>query len=491
MLFNSIQFLFFFIVVTLAYYRLGWNGRWLLLLLASCYFYLVFKPVFILILFFTIIIDYYAGIWIEQSEGQKRWWLLVISIISNVGILAFFKYFDFAVENFNKVFFRLGTGLSVPHLEGFLPANVAAYLSEAGHIMLPIGLSFHTFQAMSYTIEVYRKNQKAERHFGIYALYVMFYPQLVAGPIERPQNVLPQFHSYFAYDWENVKAGLMRMAFGFFKKVVIADRLALMAGPAYEHPENHNGLTLLVATFFYTFRIYCDFSGYSDIALGAAQTMGFNLMENFKTPYVSRSIAEFWNRWHISLSTWFRDYVYISLGGNRKGEFRAYANRITVFLVSGLWHGASWNFVIWGGLHGSYLIGASLRDKWLDKWNIKTPSAAWYAWLQGLLTFGLVMLTWVFFAVGGQTDGGSVRESLLILKKIVRFSFSEPLQAALKPAEMGFCVLLIAVLMLKEYFYLHISTRNNARFYALFGFLIIVCYFFGVFNSKQFIYFQF
>jgi alginate O-acetyltransferase complex protein AlgI len=462
-----------------------------LLLLASCYFYLVFKPVFILILFLTIVIDYFAGIWIEQSSGRKRWWLLVVSIISNVGILAFFKYFNFAIENFNKVFFKLGAGFTLPNLDTLLPPNIAQYMSEAGHVILPIGLSFHTFQAMSYTIEVYRKNQKAERHFGIYALYVMFYPQLVAGPIERPQNVLPQFHQYFEYDWENVKAGLMRMAFGFFKKVVIADRLALMAGPAYEHPENHNGLTLLVATFFYTFRIYCDFSGYSDIALGAAQTMGFKLMENFKTPYVSRSIAEFWNRWHLSLSTWFRDYLYISMGGNRQGEARAYFNRMTVFLVSGLWHGASWNFVIWGGLHGAYLIGASLRDKWLQKLNIKMPTAVWYGWLQGLLTFGLVMLTWVFFAVGGQRDGGSVRESVLILKKIASLSWQDSLQSALKPIEMWFCMLLIGFLMLKEHFYLDISTRRDLRFFVLFGALVLICYFFGVFNSNQFIYFQF
>ena len=491
MLFNSIQFLLFFIVVTLAYYRLGWNGRWILLLLASCYFYLVFKPVFILVLFFTILIDYYAGIWIERSTGRKRWWLLVISLISNVGILAFFKYFDFAVENFNKLFFKLGTTWAVPPLEGILPPQIAQYLSEAGHIILPIGLSFHTFQAMSYTIEVYRHHQKAERHFGIYALYVMFYPQLVAGPIERPQNVLPQFHDFFKYDFENVKAGLMRMAFGFFKKVVIADRLALMAGPAYERPENHNGLTLLVATFFYTFRIYCDFSGYSDIALGAAQTMGFKLMENFKTPYFSISIAEFWNRWHISLSTWFRDYLYISLGGNRKGDFRAYLNRIFVFLISGLWHGASWNFVIWGGLHGSYLIGASLRDKWLKKTGFVAPNTQWYNGLQGIVTFVLVMLTWVFFAVGGQQDGGSVRESLLILKKIVRLSWQDPLQSALKPAEMVFCVFLIAFLLLKERFYLSIPTRKTIQFFAVFGLLMVINYFFGVFDSNQFIYFQF
>lgn len=483
MLFNSVQFLLFFIVITLAYYSLRWNLRWLLLLLASCYFYLVFKPIYILILFATIVIDYFAGIWIASAEGAKRKWLLVISIFTNVGILAVFKYFDFFAESFNAVSWKVGLEWSLPILKHLNP-----------DLVLPIGLSFHTFQAMSYTIEVYRGNQQAERHFGIYALYVMFYPQLVAGPIERPQNVLHQFHENHAYDWENIKAGLTRMAFGLFKKAVIADRLALMAGPAYLDPQHHNGLTLLVATFFYTFRIYCDFSGYSDIALGAAQVMGFNLMENFRTPYFSKSIAEFWGRWHISLSTWFRDYLYIPLGGNRVGEGRAYLNRFIVFLASGLWHGASWNFIIWGGLHGSYLVAASIRDKYLKRWNITLPKATWYLYLQTAITFVLVMLTWVFFAVGDNpklTVGEEVRHSFIILKKMTQLSFHEPLQAALNNVEMWFSVGLILLLLIKEHYVLHIPTRKNVVFWTVFVTVSVLTYFFGVFDSNQFIYFQF
>jgi alginate O-acetyltransferase complex protein AlgI len=472
MRFDSLQFILFFIVITLAYYSLR-RGRWLLLLLASCYFYMAFKPVYILILFLTIVIDYFAGIWVEQAQGSKRKWLLVLSIITNVGILAFFKYFDFFSVNANGLFYKLGTDLQLPILKQLYP-----------DLILPIGLSFHTFQAMSYTIEVYRGNQKSERHFGIYALYVMFYPQLVAGPIERPQNVLWQFHKYFDYDFENIKAGLMQMAFGFFKKVVIADRLAMMQGPAYLDPQHHNGLTLLVATFFYTFRIYCDFSGYSDIALGAARVMGFKLMDNFNTPYSSSSIAEFWGRWHISLSTWFRDYLYIPLGGNRVGEGRAYFNRMFVFLVSGLWHGASWNFVIWGGLHGFYLLMASVRDKYF---KINTPKNALYASLQVAFTFCLVMLTWVFFAVGN----GSVRNSFLILKKIALLSFTDQIQSKLNTVEMWFSLALILFLVLKEKYLLQIPTKNTAWFFVVFLVLMLANYFFGVFNANQFIYFQF
>ena len=318
---------------------------------------MVFVPKYLLVLFGTIVIDYFAGLWIENAAGLRRRRLLVISLVANIGILAVFKYYDFAVENIERLLTAAGAARHVPRLlevlpEALLPGDHSTLVS---HLLLPIGLSFHTFQAMSYTIEVYRGNQKAEHHFGIYALYVMFYPQLVAGPIERPQNVLWQYHQYFAYNWENVKAGLMRMAWGFFKKLVIADRLALIVDPAYGNVAGHNGLSLLVATFCYTIQIYCDFSAYSDIAIGAARVMGYDLMENFRTPYVATSITDFWRRWHISLSTWFRDYFYIPLGGNRKGEVRRYVNLFLTFLVSGIWHGANWTFVVWGGLHLSLI----------------------------------------------------------------------------------------------------------------------------------------
>lgn len=503
MLFNSLQFLLFFVVVTLAYFSLRWRGRWVLLLVASCYFYMVFQPTYILILFGTIVIDYVAGIWIERSSGRSRTGLLVLSLISNLGILAFFKYLGFFTENMAGL---LDT-LQLPHLAETVTSGVNRLFVKVLHIfgqsgiasfkdnmsILPIGLSFHTFQAMSYTIEVYRGNQKAERHFGIYALYVMFYPQLVAGPIERPQNVLWQFHSYFRYDFENVKAGLMQMAFGFFKKVVIADRLALLVGYAYDNPAEHNGLTLLAATFFFTFQIYCDFSGYSDIAIGAARVMGFTLMENFRTPYIAQSVSEFWRRWHISLSTWFRDYLYIPLGGSRRGEVRQYVNLMIVFLASGLWHGPNWTYVIWGGLNGLYQVGAVLRDKALARMGVVTGSVGAQTAapspvrvvLNVLTTFVLIMLTWVFFRAKSVGDAG------LILQRIAQLSFTETIDSPLNNTEMIFSVALIALLLIKEYFYLTIPTRSTIRFYVLFVLIAFVTYLFGVFSSNQFIYFQF
>ena len=510
MLFNSLQFLLFFIVVTLSYFSLKWQGRWILLLVASCYFYMVLKPEYILILFLTIVIDYFAGILIEQSTGKARKWLLIVSLVSNLGILAFFKYLGFFTENVSWLFEQLhmpevaqqamniGNRLFVKVLHLFGESGISSFKDNKS--ILPVGLSFHTFQAMSYTIEVYRGNHRAERHFGIYSLYVMFYPQLVAGPIERPQNVLWQFHKTFPYDFENVKAGLMQMAFGLFKKVVIADRLAMLVDYAYKDPSQHNGLTLLLATFFYTIQIYCDFSGYSDIAIGAARVMGFSLMENFRTPYIAQSVSEFWRRWHISLSTWFRDYLYIPLGGNRKGEVRQYLNMMTVFLASGLWHGPNWTYVIWGGLNGFYQILAVLRDKMLARLGFSsTPPRMVTSPVHDtehqksplrivgnvLFTFVLIMLTWVFFRARNLSD------AMLVLKRIATLSLVQRIDSPMNAVEMWFSVSLIAFLLVKEYFYLYIPTRNTARFYVLFVLITFVTYLFGVFSSNQFIYFQF
>ncbi len=360
-------------------------------------------------------------------------------------------------------------------------------VNGAGQVILPIGLSFHTFQAMSYTIEVYRGNQAAEKHFGIYALYVMFYPQLVAGPIERPQNMLHQFHSYFKYDFELVKAGLMQMAFGMFKKIVIADRLAEVVNHVYDNPGQQNGISLLVATVFFAFQIYCDFSGYSDIAIGAARVMGFDLMDNFRSPYESRSISEFWGRWHISLSTWFRDYLYIPLGGNRKGEYRKYMNQFIVFMVSGLWHGASWNYVIWGGLHGTYQVTASLRDKWMKNAGISIPKNAFTSLFGTIFTFILVTIAWVFF----RNNQAPVQRSFTILHKMATLSWSEPLNTPFNHIEMWFCVFLICFLLTKEHYFEKIATKNTSVFYALFSLIAFLTYFLGVVTENQFIYFQF
>lgn len=461
----------------------------MLLLGASCYFYMVFKPVYLLILFFTIVIDYFAGIWLEQARTPKtKKFLLILSLVSNIGILAFFKYYDFLGESLNGILQTAGLRAIVPPLDGLLPHRIAEWMvNGAGQVILPIGLSFHTFQAMSYTIEVYKGKQAAERHFGIYALYVMFYPQLVAGPIERPQNMLFQYHTYFQYDFEQVKAGLMQMAFGLFKKVVIADRLAMVVDYAYQQPAEQNGLTLLVATVFFSFQIYCDFSGYSDIAIGAARVMGFTLMDNFRNPYLSGSISEFWGRWHISLSTWFRDYLYIPLGGNRRGELRRQFNLFTVFMVSGLWHGASWNYVIWGGLHGAYSVLEGSLNKLLARRGWQLPSNVFTRSLRVLTTFVLVMFAWVFF----RNDKAPVEQAFTIIHKMLTFGWNDPIHSPLNTVEMWFSVFLIGLLLLKETYYPHIETSNTKVFWGWLAVLITVTYFFGVFTSNQFIYFQF
>jgi len=479
MLFNSLQFVFFFIIVSLLYYTLRHRGRIWLLLLASCYFYMAFKPIYVLILLFTILVDYFAGIWIAKAEGKKRKWILVLSLITNIGFLAIFKYFNFINQNLNIVFGLFGMENPIPNYP----------------LELPIGLSFHTFQAMSYTIEVYRKNQKPEKDFIIYSLYVMFYPQLVAGPIERPQNLLWQFHTYFKYNFENIKAGLIRIAWGLFMKVVIADRLAMVVDYSYNDPVSHNGLTLLLATFFFTFQIYCDFAGYSSIAIGCARIMGFNLMENFDAPYFSKSISEFWRRWHISLSTWFKDYLYIPLGGNRVSEWRLYFNYFLVFTISGLWHGAAWTYVIWGALHGVYLIAAMVLKKYFsfgkkeDKldnqskgYGIQLTATKYF---NIAFTFVLVMFTWIFFRAHGLSDAKT------IIQKITELRFSDVIATPFSSNEMVFCWVLILVLLFKDKYARIISSNNTPLFYVKFISLMIACYFLGIFTSNQFIYFQF
>ncbi|MCB0763068.1 MAG: MBOAT family protein, partial [Flavobacteriales bacterium] len=324
MLFNSTAYLIFLPVVVGLFFALPHRLRWLLLLVASCVFYMAFVPVYILILAFTIMVDYVAGIVIEPARGRARRMFLVASIVANVGVLAIFKYYPFLTENLELLLGSIGIRHHFPDLG----------------ILLPIGLSFHTFQSLSYTLEVYHDRQPAERHFGRFALYVMFFPQLVAGPIERPQNLLPQFKARRSFSLEDLSWGLVKILYGLFKKVVVADRLAPFVDAVYADIPGSNGLTILLATLFFTVQIYCDFSGYSDIAIGSARIMGYRLMENFKRPYLSTSIREFWGRWHISLSSWFRDYLYIPLGGNRVVKWRWYYNLMIVFLVSGLWHGA-------------------------------------------------------------------------------------------------------------------------------------------------------
>jgi len=477
MLFNSFEFLIFFPLVTLIYFALPQKYRWFHLLMASCVFYSFFIPIYILILFFTIIIDYFAGILIEESQGKRRKSALIMSLVANIGVLSVFKYYNFFIDNFNSVLFKVSPENLLPHWD----------------IILPIGLSFHTFQAMSYTIEVYRGNQKAERHFGIYSLYVMFYPQLVAGPIERPQNVIHQFYEKHEFSYELAKSGLRLMLWGMFKKVVIADRLSIFVNKVYGQPFDFQGLPLIVATIFFTFQIYCDFSGYSDIAIGSARMMGLDLMKNFDRPYFSKNISEFWRRWHISLSTWFRDYLYIPLGGNRVSEYRRYFNLFFVFMMSGLWHGASWHFVIWGGLHGIYLIFGQLTKSFQDKILSFLPSKFLRDFINVSITFILVAFAWIFFAAHSNAD------SFYVVKNILKSNSHSLSQIIDLIGQNDLYLIIISVAILE---FVHWQQRGNhivldfenrpkwqrwGSYYLIL--MMILC--FGVYNNSQFIYFQF
>lgn len=494
MLFNSLQFLLFFPIVTIIYFLLPYRYRWLHLLIASCIFYMAFIPIYIVILFFTIIIDYIAGIMIENSAAKRRRLFLIASIVANVGVLAVFKYYNFFAANIDTLFYSMHiTTTSVPLLK----------------ILLPIGLSFHTFQAMSYTIEVYRGNQKAEHHFGIYALYVMFYPQLVAGPIERPQNVIHQFHEEKFFNYDNAVSGLRLMMWGMFKKVVIADRLTELTDPVFNQPHNYPAITLILATVFFSFQIYCDFSGYSDIALGSARVMGFKLMKNFNRPYSSKSISEFWGRWHISLSTWFRDYLYISLGGNRVSVPRWFFNLFFVFLISGFWHGANWTFIIWGALHGFYLIAAILIEKAKGKVfgpsNVKDKSIFENA-LNITITFILVAVAWVFFRANTISDAIYIIGKFpLVFNDVVRiiktrdaeFMNIWDINEFLTVKRLVFAFLLIILMELVQFVqqkYDLIKMLYNGPIYLrwfMYYSLIFVIISYGVFKNHQFIYFQF
>lgn len=437
---------------------------------------MAFVPVYILILGFTIIIDYFAGIWIENSHGKKRRIYLILSLVANIGVLSFFKYFNFLNYNLSLLLGTLSVKNPIPLL----------------NILLPIGLSFHTFQAMSYTIEVYRGNQKAERHIGIYSLYVMFYPQLVAGPIERPQNLLYQFREKFDFDYYRVVEGLKLMLWGFFKKIVIADRLAIYVNAVFNNLGLHNGTTIMVATVFFAFQIYCDFSGYSEIAIGVAKIMGFKLMTNFNQPYFSRNIAEFWKRWHISLSTWFKDYLYISLGGNKVSIPRWYFNLFFVFIISGLWHGANWTFIVWGAINGFYLVFAIYTKNLplrLNRLIRLSKTSKFNNAIQIFVTFILVCFSWIFFRANNISD------AFLAIKKI----FTEKGTLFYEtPSMLIFSFLGILILFVveikNEYFKNKFSIFDNENWLIRnlsYAGIVILILLMGVFDGGQFIYFQF
>ena len=479
MLFNSLQFAVFFPLVAALYFLVSQRLRTPLLLAASCFFYMAFIPAYILILAITILIDYTAGIYLERTHGRARRALLVTSIVATCAVLFVFKYFNFFTET----------------LVGF--ASLAGWniTSPALGIILPIGLSFHTFQSLSYVIEVYRGRQKAESNLVTYATYVMFFPQLVAGPIERPQNLLHQFYEHHSFDYYRVTSGLKRIAWGLFKKVVIADRLALYVNDVYAAPHHFNGLQLTLATVFFAYQIYCDFSGYSDIAIGSARVLGFKLMDNFAIPYSSRSIAEFWRRWHISLSTWFRDYVYRPLGGNRVSPARHSFNLLATFGISGLWHGANWTYVVWGLLNGLYLvfglISKPIRDRVFGAINIS--EAHWLRRFVGIpVTFSLICFGWMIFR------SHSLSDAAYIMTHFWRdWNFGEIRTEQFLLRQIPVAIVSIVFLEVAQWLHPRISLSGllsrcvlPVRWAAYASFALIVVLF-GVYRQNQFIYFQF
>ena len=508
------------------YYAIPHRFRWLILLAASYYFYAAWNAEYLLLIIFSTLIDYFCGLRMGNLPDQaRRKPYLIISLATNLGLLFFFKYADFLSDSVEATLNAFNIFASMPGFD----------------LLLPVGISFYTFQTLSYSIDVYRGKTEPERHLGRFALFVSFFPQLVAGPIERSSRLLPQFqidHQFgHRFKYGNLTAGLKWMLWGFFLKLVIADRLAIYVNEVYNNPGIYEGLPVVLATYFFAFQIYCDFAGYSLIAIGAAKVMGYDLSENFRQPYFSRSIAEFWRRWHISLSGWFRDYVYIPLGGNRVVKWRWYYNLFIVFAVSGLWHGANWTFVVWGSLHGAYLIGSLVSRRFRDGLWARLKNGLKYltAWIDanrivihdhkisGLLsvrsvlavlennigrlrnglamivTFHLAIIAWVFFRANTLSDGQILLASIVPQAYAAGISWSTDytLNGLIGQVDLMLITLSLGFLIIFDAFErkksVHLSLMQWPTWlrWAFYQAIFLWILFFGTFGKAQFLYFQF
>ena len=482
MLFNSWQFGIFLPIVFALYWALPDKFRWLIILISSYWFYMSWNVKYVVLILFTTIISYFAALLLERLHDNTRAkkFILTITLISCLGVLFVFKYFNFFTESLTK----------------FLALFTIQLHPTTLKLLLPVGISFYTFQTLAYVIDVYRGTTKAERHFGIYAAFISFFPQLVAGPIERTNNLLPQIKAHHEFNYEQATYGMKLMTWGFFKKLCLADVLAVYVDRVFNDVYSFRGFAFVIAIFFFTVQIYCDFSGYSDIARGCAKLFGINLMENFRSPYFSASVREFWSRWHISLSTWFRDDVYIPLGGNRCGKFRHNLNLMITFIISGLWHGANFTFVIWGAVHGLAQIVENIftRNKHNEPHGI--------IWLvRVLLTFTFCMFAWVFFRAN------NLNEAIYVFKNIfsgfqasevvnyLRYGFKDILLSKMVTISIGIC---LVILLLWDYFSLKIDIAASItsrksfvlRYLFYFGILTALILFKSASNT-QFVYFQF
>lgn len=469
MLFNSIEYLVFLPTVFIIYWILqrNYKNQNILLLISSYFFYGWWDYRFLLLLLFSSFLDYTIGIKIEDAKSQKnkkRW--LLVSIFSNLGLLGVFKYYNFFAESFSDAMSTVGWEVNDLTL----------------NIILPVGISFYTFQTLSYSIDIYRNQIKACRDIVAYFTFVSLFPQLVAGPIERASNLVPQIERKRKLDITLLKTGVFQIFIGLFRKVAIADNLGIYVDSVYSNYDIHNSSTLLVATVFYAFQIYFDFSGYSDIAIGSAKLFGFNFNRNFNFPYFSRTLTEFWRRWHMSLSFWLRDYLYISLGGNRKGIVITYRNLLLTMLIGGLWHGSSWNFVIWGGIHGVFL---SIEKYLFTTLKIKTFNTFGY-----LYTFVVVLIAWIFFRAP------NFHSAITILTEILSFNYGTLFIGNINSFSNAVFLLLIGILIDLKVFrsdvYLEdYGTKFNIVKLSIIAsvIILILCLFYS--TTENFIYFQF
>lgn len=476
MVFNSFDFLWFFPLAMMGYFTIPKNLRVYFVLLASYFFYAWWEWSYLGLILGSTCVDYFCAVGITKSKTvSKKRVLLGTSLFVNLGALVLFKYFNFFSSSVGGLGEMLGYSMDVPILD----------------FLLPVGISFYTFQTLSYTIDVYRGETPAEKNYTIFSLYVAYWPQLVAGPIERSNNLIPQLKEKIPFDYERVVIGSRMILWGMFKKIFIADRLAYVVDIYFGDPIAYNGIAMILATVLFAFQIYLDFSAYSEIAIGCAKIMGHDLMENFRRPYLALGFRDFWSRWHISLSTWFRSYLYIPLGGNRKGELKWYRNLAIVFLVSGLWHGANWTFVIWGALHAFYLFLEIFTNKYVI--DLKKLNKVVF----GLITFMLVCLAWVFFRAE------SLEQALSVLKSMAHIENSRWEHFNIFPSEINvfeWSIILFSLctVFLFEYFLegkkkmislslWHPTLRHVSYLIAI---LLIVLggYYSG---DAQFIYFQF
>lgn len=481
MLFHSFAFLIFFPAVVCLYFLLPFRIRWILLLGASYLFYGWWRIEYLALILVSTVIDYGCALGMARNDDprrRKRW--LWLSLAANLGLLGWFKYASFFNESARGIAHWLGVAYPMPYLD----------------ILLPVGISFYTFQSLSYTIDVYRGHREPERHFGLFALYVAFFPQLVAGPIERSTHLLPQFRERHRFTWDNLVAGLRLMVLGYFLKLVIADRLAPYVNEVYAHIDRYEGVTLLLAAYFFPFQIYGDFAGYSFIAIGAARVMGYRLMENFRRPYFAPTVSQYWREWHISLNAWFRDYVYVPLGGSRMGAARRTLNLVIVFTVSGLWHGAKWNMVLWGALHGLLVAfetaTAERRERFLQRIGLaQRPRLC--AVVQAVVTFHIVAFGLMMFR------SASIAESLVVYRKLVTGMWTDdhifvvtgtPIALAVS---LGFVGALNALQLWQgdREMGAFLGALPRRRCALLVYGLIFSTLLFGAFTSQEFFYFQF